>query len=53
MKDEILQELWKVKDQIASETKNTQALFERLRGIQLKPSQRLVDRTSHPQKQHA
>ena len=54
MKDEILQELWNIKDQIASETKgNTQTLFERLRAIRLKPSQQLVNRTSQPQKQHA
>ena len=53
-KDEILQELWNIKDQIASETKgNTQTLFERLRAIRLKPSQQLVNRTSQPQKQHA
>jgi hypothetical protein len=54
MKDEILEELWKAKDQIASEAKgNTQALFDRLRTIKLTPSQQLVNRTSRPAKQHA
>ena len=54
MKDEILEELWKIKDQITAETKgNTQALFERLRTIKLSPSQRSVNRVSHPSKQHA
>ena len=47
MKDEILEELWRAKDQIADETKgNTQVLFERLRNVKLTPSQRMVDRTS-------
>ena len=47
MKDEILEELWRVKDQIAAETNgNTQVLFERLRSVKLTPSQRMVDRTS-------
>ncbi len=54
MKDEILEELWRIKDQIASETKgNTKVLFERLRAIELKPHQRLVNRTSPAGKQHA
>lgn len=54
MKDEILAELWKIKDQISSETKgNTQALFDRLRAIKLEPSQQLVNRTPRSQKQHA
>ena len=54
MKDEILEELWKIKDQITAETKgNTQALFERLRTIKLSPSQRSVNRASRPNKQHA
>jgi len=54
MKDEILEELWRVKDQIASEARgNTQTLFERLRTIKLKPSQHLVNRASRPAKQHA
>jgi len=54
MKDEILEELWRVKDQITAETKgNTQALFERLRNVKLTPSQRMVDRTSPHKPQHA
>ncbi len=54
MKDEILEELWRVKDQIADETKgNTQALFERLRNVKLTPSQHMVDRTSPRKPQHA
>jgi len=54
VKDEIIEELWRVKDQIASETKgNTRVLFERLRAIELNPSQRLVNRTSHHKEQHA
>ena len=54
MKDEILEELWRVKDQISAETKgNTQALFERLRTIKLTPSQHMVDRTSPRKPQHA
>ena len=53
MKDEILEELWRVKDQIADETKgNTQALFERLRNVKLTPSQHMVDRTSPRKPQH-
>ncbi len=54
MKDEILEEMWAIKDQIASETKeDTQALFDRLRAVELKPSHRLVNRTSSRGKQHA
>jgi len=54
MKDEIIEELWRVKDQIAAETKgNTQALFERLRSVKLKPSQRMVNRTTQHKSQHA
>jgi hypothetical protein len=47
MKDEILGELWRVKDQIATETKgSTQALFDRLRKVKLTSSQHMVNRTS-------
>ncbi len=54
MKDEILEELWRVKDQIAAEAKgNTQVLFERLRNVKLNPSQHMVDRTSSRKPQHA
>ncbi|MDP6525843.1 MAG: hypothetical protein QGH15_16625 [Kiritimatiellia bacterium] len=54
MRDEILEELWKIKDQIASETKeDTQAFFERLRAVELEPSHRLVNRTSSRKKQHS
>lgn len=54
MKDEILEELWRVKDQIAAETKgNTQALFDRLRKVKLAPSQQIVNRTSPRKPQHA
>ena len=54
MKDEIIEELWRVKDQIATETKgNTQTLFERLRAIKLAPSQRMVNRASSCKPQHA
>jgi hypothetical protein len=39
MKDEIIEELWRVKDQINAETKgDTQALFKHLRLIKLNPS---------------
>lgn len=52
MKDEIIEELWKIKDQIASEAKgSTQVLFDRLRKVALSPSQRRVDRSLRPQKQ--
>jgi hypothetical protein len=54
MKDEIIEELWKIKNQIGSETKNnTKALFERLRKIELKPTQHLVNRTSQRKAQHS
>lgn len=47
MKDDILEELWRIKDQIATETKgSTQALFERLRAVALGPSHRLVNLTA-------
>ncbi len=53
MKDEIIEELWQVKDQIDAETKgNTQALFKRLRTIKLKPTQRMVNRSSQRKSQH-
>ncbi len=54
MKDEILEELWKVKDQIASEAKgSTQALFEHLRTVERESSHRKVNRTDSCKKQHA
>lgn len=54
MKDEIMEELWRIKDQIAAETKgNTQALFERLRAIELTASQHTVNRTSQRTTRHA
>lgn len=54
MNDEILEELWRVKDQINKETKgNTQVLFERLRLIKLKASQHMVNKTSSRKPQHA
>ena len=54
MKDEIMEELWRIKDQIATETKgNTQALFDRLRAIKLNPSQRMVTRATPRKLQHA
>ena len=47
MKDDILEELWRIKDQIAMETKgSTQALFDRLRAVALRPSHRLVNLTA-------
>ena len=47
MKDDILEELWRIKDQIATETKgSTQALFERLRAVALGPSHRIVNLTA-------
>lgn len=53
MKDEIIEELWQIKDQINAETKcNTRVLFERLRAIKLKPAQRLVNRASLRKPQH-
>ncbi len=40
MKDEVLEEVWRIKDQTISDTKgSTQALFDRLRAIKLDPSQ--------------
>ena len=54
MKDEIIEELWRIKDQIAAETKgNTRTLFERLRAIKLKSSQHMVNRASTRKPQHA
>ena len=54
MKDEILEELWRAKDQILAETKgNTQVLFDRLRKVKLRPSQHMVNRTSPRKPQHA
>ncbi|MDP6629576.1 MAG: hypothetical protein QGH42_02060 [Kiritimatiellia bacterium] len=54
MKDEILEELWRVKDQISDEAKgNTQALFDRLRNIKLTSTQRMVNRTAPRKPQHA
>ena len=54
MKDEILTELWSIKDQIATETKgNTQALFERLKAIQDKSDHPVVNRTHKLKKQPA
>ena len=54
MKDEILEELWKAKDQITAEAEgSTKKLFNKLRTIKLSPSQRRVDRSMHRQKQHA
>jgi len=54
MKDEILEELWKIKDQIASETKgNPKLLFERLRAVERNTSHPVVDRTRSRDKQHA
>lgn len=46
MKDEILTELWSIKDLIAAETKgNARALFERLKMIQNKSGRPIVNRT--------
>ena len=46
MKDEILTELWSIKDQIAAEAKgNTRALFERLKMIQKQSGHSVVNRT--------
>jgi hypothetical protein len=46
MKDEILTELWSIKDQIAAETKgSTRALFERLKVIQNKSGRPIINRT--------
>ena len=54
MKDEILEELWMIKDQIASEAKgSTQALFKRLRAIERKSPHQTVNRTRSRKKQHA
>ena len=54
MKDEILEELWKAKDQITAESgDSTKKLFDRLRAIKLSPSQRRVDRSKYQQKQRA
>jgi len=52
MKDEILEELWKIKDRIAIETNyNTHALFERLKKVQTEFSNPVVDRTNQREKQ--
>lgn len=54
MKDEIIEELLQVKDQITAESHgNTQELFNRLRKIKLKPTQRIVNRTSMRKPEHA
>ena len=54
MKDEILEELWQIKDKIARETNyNTQALFERLRAVQAASANPVVDRTKQRTKQSA
>ena len=54
MKDEIIEELWRAKDQIAAETKgNTQEFFKHLRLIKLKPSQRMVNRSKAYKPLHA
>ena len=54
MKDEIIEELWRVKDQIAAEAGgNTQALFDRLRSIKIEPSQHMVNRATPRKPQHA
>jgi len=47
MKDEIITELWKVKDEIAEETHcDTKVLFQRLRKIQDSSSHPIANRTS-------
>jgi len=49
MKDEILAELWSIKDQIATETKgNARALFERLKMIQKQSGHSVVNLTQRP-----
>jgi hypothetical protein len=54
MKDEILEELRRVRDQITAETRgNTQALFDRLRNVRLTASQHMVNRTAPHKPQHA
>lgn len=46
MKDEILAELWSIKDQIAAETKgDTRTLFKRLKMIQKKSGHPVVNRS--------
>jgi len=53
MKDEILEELWKAKDQIAAETKGSaKALFERLRALEQKSSHPVVNHTGAAKAQH-
>jgi hypothetical protein len=52
MKDEILEELWQIKDKIARETNyNTQSLFERLKKIQAESNHSVVNRTKQRKKQ--
>ena len=47
MKDDILEELWRIKDQIATETKgSTHALFESLRSVAIGPTHRMVNLTA-------
>lgn len=51
MKDEILEELWKVKDQIATEVKcDPRLLFARLKIVQQKAKNRIVNRTHNLKK---
>ena len=47
MKDDILEELWRVKDQIATETQgSTHVLFDRLCAVSIGPSHRMVNLTT-------
>ena len=52
MKDEILEELWQIKDRIAKETNySTISLFERLKNIQKESHNSVVNRTKLRKKQ--
>ena len=54
MKDEILTELWKIKDQIATEANcDARTLFSRLKSIQEKSDHPVVNRTQALKKQPA
>ena len=54
MKDEILTELWSIKDQIATEVNgSTKTLFARLKQIQEKSDHPVVNRTQKRKKQPA
>jgi len=54
MKDEVLTELWKVKDRISKESDyNSQKLYERLKKVERSLDRPVVNRTKQRNKQFA